>query len=99
MFTILDKEAALKLAERVNAAVELLTDYNNRLAHEMEERKRVMQMLRDYAILQKQLLQQAESRIEVMCRAHIYYNIVFNSISFYLRFVLTKNGNVYTIIS
>lgn len=59
-----DKEAALKLAERVNAAVELLTDYNNRLAHEMDERKRVVQMLRDYTILQKQLLQQAESRLE-----------------------------------
>lgn len=59
-----DKEAALKLAERVNSAVELLTDYNNRLAHEMEERRRVMQMLRDYTVLQKQLLQQAETRLE-----------------------------------
>ena len=61
----LDKEAALKLAERVNAAVELLTEYNNRLATEMEERKRVTQMLKDYTLSQKQLLSQAEHRIEV----------------------------------
>ena len=67
VYCYIDKEAALKLAERVNSAVELLTDYNNRLAHEMEERRRVMQMLRDYTILQKQLLQQAETRLEVCC--------------------------------
>uniref|UniRef100_A0A0A9X6Z8 Regulation of nuclear pre-mRNA domain-containing protein 1A n=1 Tax=Lygus hesperus TaxID=30085 RepID=A0A0A9X6Z8_LYGHE len=59
-----DKEQALKLAERVNDAVELLTDYNNRLLQELEERKKVTQMLRDYAISQKQLLQQAENRLE-----------------------------------
>ncbi|KAL1129187.1 hypothetical protein AAG570_013717 [Ranatra chinensis] len=59
-----DKETALKLAERVNAAVELLTDYNNRLVHEMEERKKITQMLKDYMHMQKELLSQAESRIE-----------------------------------
>ncbi|BET02936.1 DUF618 [Nesidiocoris tenuis] len=59
-----DKEQAMKLAERVNDAVELLQDYNQRLLQELEERKKVTQMLRDYAISQKQLLQQAENRLE-----------------------------------
>ncbi|KAK9502466.1 hypothetical protein O3M35_011242 [Rhynocoris fuscipes] len=59
-----DKEAALKLAERVNAALELLTDYNNRLGMEMDERRKVQQMLHDYTLSQKQLLQQAEARLE-----------------------------------
>lgn len=59
-----DKETALKLAERVNAALELLTEYNNRLGMEMDERRKVQQMLHDYTISQKQLLQQAEARLE-----------------------------------
>ncbi|XP_014248263.1 regulation of nuclear pre-mRNA domain-containing protein 1B [Cimex lectularius] len=59
-----DKEAALKLAEQVNAALDLLNDYNARLLQEMDERRRVSQMLRDYTLSQKQLLQQAEARLE-----------------------------------
>uniref|UniRef100_A0A0K8TRL2 Putative regulator of nuclear mrna n=1 Tax=Tabanus bromius TaxID=304241 RepID=A0A0K8TRL2_TABBR len=59
-----DKEAALRLAKQVNEAVQLLNDYNARLATEMEDRRKFANMLRDFQTEQKELLAQAEQRYE-----------------------------------
>lgn len=60
-----DKDAALKLARKVNEAVELLKDYNIRLASEMTERNKVAIMLKDFQKEQQELLTQAEQRLDV----------------------------------
>ena len=43
----------------------MLTDYNGRLAGEMDERKRVTRLLQDFTQSQKDLLAQAERTLEV----------------------------------
>lgn len=60
-----NKDSALKLAKEVSDAVKLLNDYNNRLCHEMEDRKKLQVMLKDFAQEQRELVSQAESRLEV----------------------------------
>ncbi|KDR17745.1 regulation of nuclear pre-mRNA domain-containing protein 1B isoform X1 [Zootermopsis nevadensis] len=59
-----DKASAEKLSVQVNEAVHLLTDYNSRLASEMEYRKKLTTMLKDFLQAQKDLLAQAEHRLE-----------------------------------
>lgn len=59
-----DKAAAERLATQVNDAVTLLTNYNARLSKEMEQRKHVASMLRDFLQAQQDLLEQAEHRLE-----------------------------------
>lgn len=49
----------------MNEAVQLLNEYNTRLASEMEDRKKLATMLRDFHAEQKELLVQAEQRLEV----------------------------------
>ncbi|XP_067613258.1 regulation of nuclear pre-mRNA domain-containing protein 1B [Eurosta solidaginis] len=58
-----DKDAAKALAKQVNEAVQLLNEYNIRLASEMEERTKLASMLRDFQAEQKELLAQAETRL------------------------------------
>lgn len=60
-----DKEAAAKLATQVQEAAQILHDYNIRLSNEMEDRKKLTAMLRDFQTEQKELLAQAEQRLEV----------------------------------
>lgn len=43
----------------------LLNDYNERLAAEVEARRKVTTMLRDFLQAQKELLAQAEQNLEV----------------------------------
>lgn len=50
---------------QVNDAVDLLTNYNARLSKEMEQRKHVAGMLRDFLQAQMDLKEQAESRLAV----------------------------------
>uniref|UniRef100_A0A1B6EQD8 CID domain-containing protein n=1 Tax=Cuerna arida TaxID=1464854 RepID=A0A1B6EQD8_9HEMI len=59
-----DRGAAERLAAQVNDAVTLLSEYNTRLANEMEDRRRVAQMLRDFTQAQRDLLTQAENTLE-----------------------------------
>ncbi|KAH8272395.1 hypothetical protein KR018_007695 [Drosophila ironensis] len=59
-----DKDKAKALANQVNEAVDLLNDYNARLAAEMEERSKLATMLRDFQAEQKELLTQAEQRLD-----------------------------------
>lgn len=59
-----DKDAAKALAKQVNEAVQLLNEYNTRLATEMDERTKLASMLRDFQAEQKELLVQAEKRLE-----------------------------------
>ncbi|XP_041986959.1 regulation of nuclear pre-mRNA domain-containing protein 1B [Aricia agestis] len=59
-----DKESALALSAIVNSAVELLAEYNLRLAEELEKRKKVAGMLRDFAQAQREQAKQAEARLE-----------------------------------
>lgn len=58
-----DKAAAEKLAVQVNDAVALLTNYNARLSKEMEQRKHVSGMLRDFLQAQLDLKDHAEQRL------------------------------------
>jgi len=60
-----DRTAADQLSVAVNEAATLLADYNGRLQAEMEDRRRLLTMLRDYTLAQRQLLQQAQSTLEV----------------------------------
>ncbi|CAB3220529.1 unnamed protein product [Arctia plantaginis] len=59
-----DKESALSLSAVVNSAVELLAEYNLRLSEELEKRRKVAAMLRDFAQSQRDLAKQAETRLE-----------------------------------
>ncbi|KOB75571.1 Regulation of nuclear pre-mRNA domain-containing protein 1B [Operophtera brumata] len=59
-----DKESAMSLSVIVNSAVELLAEYNLRLSDELEKRRKVAAMLRDFAQAQKDLAKQAETRLE-----------------------------------
>lgn len=59
-----DKEAAEKLNVQVNEAVVLLTQYNARLQAEMDHRKKVAIMMKDFIQLQEELLAQAEQNLE-----------------------------------
>ncbi|XP_016982989.2 regulation of nuclear pre-mRNA domain-containing protein 1B [Drosophila rhopaloa] len=59
-----DKDKAKALAVQVNEAVDLLNDYNARLAAEMEDRTKLATMLRDFQVEQKELLSQAELRLD-----------------------------------
>lgn len=60
-----DRAAADQLSVAVNEAAALLADYNGRLQAEMEDRRRLLTMLRDYTLAQRQLLQQAQATLEV----------------------------------
>lgn len=62
-----DKDSALKLSAKVNDAVQLLKEYNTRLAAEMTERNKLTVMLKDFQREQQELLTQAEQRLEVSC--------------------------------
>ncbi|KAF7388899.1 hypothetical protein HZH66_010036 [Vespula vulgaris] len=59
-----DRSAADQLSIAVNEAAALLADYNGRLQAEMEDRRRLLTMLRDYTLAQRQLLQQAQTTLE-----------------------------------
>uniref|UniRef100_A0A1Q3F620 Putative regulator of nuclear mrna n=1 Tax=Culex tarsalis TaxID=7177 RepID=A0A1Q3F620_CULTA len=59
-----DKEAAMRLAVKVNDAIKILNDYNARLASEMDDRKKLTTMLKDFQREQQELLAQAEHRLE-----------------------------------
>lgn len=56
---------------QVNEAVQLLNEYNTRLATEMDERTKLASMLRDFQAEQKELLVQAEKRLEVCNKANM----------------------------
>lgn len=59
-----DKEAANRLALKVNDAIKILNDYNARLATEMDDRKKLTTMLKDFQREQQELLVQAEQRLQ-----------------------------------
>lgn len=60
----LGKDQAEELLRKVNDAVALLTDYNTRLVCEMEDRKKVASMLNDFIQSQRDLIDQAEQRLQ-----------------------------------
>lgn len=53
------------MSVQVNDAVQLLSQYNKRLIMEMEQRKKVAVMMRDFLHVQEELLAQAEHNLEV----------------------------------
>lgn len=71
---ISDQTQAEALTCKVNEAVELLNDYNGRLLKEMEDRKSVTKMLHEFTAAQKELLIQAEERLqeykEKLCKVY-----------------------------
>ena len=62
---VLDKDAATELQTMVDDACSLLTEYNSRLSAELEERKQVARLLRDFILAQKDELQQAQEKLDV----------------------------------
>ena len=60
-----DKGDAQKLEAQVEEARALLAEYNSRLANELDERKRVARMLRDFIHAQKEALTESENRLQV----------------------------------
>lgn len=72
-FFPLGKDEAEDLLRKVNDAVALLTDYNTRLVCEMEDRKKVASMLQDFIQSQRDLIDQAEQRLQVS--VYIFVNI------------------------
>lgn len=71
-FILLDKDAADKLSLQVEEAVHLLSQYNHRLADEMDLRKKVAVMMRDFLHLQEELLAQAERNLEVIIKVDFF---------------------------
>lgn len=61
----------------MNSAVELLAEYNLRLSEELEKRRKVAAMLRDFAQAQRDLAKQAEARLEVI----IFFLIIISTIA------------------
>lgn len=68
-----DRSSAEQLSVAVNEAAALLADYNGRLQAEMETRRKVLTMLRDYTTAQRQLLTQAESTLVVIIFLQFLY--------------------------
>ncbi|CAK1544946.1 unnamed protein product [Leptosia nina] len=68
-----DKESALNLSYMVNSAVDLLAEYNLRLSDELDKRRKVDAMLRDFAQAQQDLAKLAEARLEE-------YNIILQKL-------------------
>ncbi|XP_048253429.1 regulation of nuclear pre-mRNA domain-containing protein 1B-like isoform X1 [Haliotis rufescens] len=58
-----DKESADRLSKQVESACMLLSDYNQRLNSELEERKKVARMLHDFIQHQRECLTEAENRM------------------------------------
>lgn len=63
---LIDQTEAESLRVKVNEAVQLLADYNGRLLKEMEDRKSLTKMLHDFTASQKELLVQADERLQVI---------------------------------
>ncbi|XP_071175980.1 regulation of nuclear pre-mRNA domain-containing protein 1B-like isoform X1 [Mytilus edulis] len=59
-----DKESGVMLSRKVEDACILLSEYNFRLNAELEERKMVGKMLKDFIACQKEQLMSAEKKIE-----------------------------------
>jgi len=58
-------DEGLKLLTQVNNASTLLNDYNERLQQELKDRHKVGKMIKDFLAAQKDLLAQAEERLEI----------------------------------
>lgn len=71
---------------QVDEAAQILHDYNMRLSLEMEDRKKLTAMLRDFQAEQKELLTQAEQRLEVRILNLINYRpCQINSSTYFYR--------------
>lgn len=85
--TVADKEAGEKLVKQVNDAVILLNDYNARLSAEMIDRKKLANMLKDFEVEQRELLAQAEQRLQVILLLFLkkfkFFLIIFSSFQEY----------------
>lgn len=65
IFSHLDKESAIQLSRQVDDACLLLSEYNKRLGAELEERKLVGKMLREFISAQKDQLKHTETKLQV----------------------------------
>lgn len=79
---------------QVGEAAGILNEYNARLSVEMEDRKKLTTMLKDFQTEQRELLAQAEQRLQVC----------INFVNFYLFFSMmvnsaNKNKIIYYVIT
>lgn len=58
-------EEGRELLTKVTQAMSLLTEYNERLSQELKDRKKVDKMIADFLAAQKDMLAQAEERLEL----------------------------------
>ncbi|XP_013403831.1 regulation of nuclear pre-mRNA domain-containing protein 1B isoform X2 [Lingula anatina] len=61
---IKDRETVDRLSREVEDASLLLAEYNSRLSKELEERKHIAQMLKDFIAFQKDQLTESEKRLD-----------------------------------
>jgi hypothetical protein len=68
-----DSDVSRDLQKKIKSAHDILKDYNIRLDTELEDRKNASMKLQDLICFQKDLLTQAEHRLEVECIFIFYY--------------------------
>lgn len=73
ILSFLDRESAETLSSQVTEALLLLNDYNSRLASEVEIRKKLQTMLKEFIYVQRELLAQAEKGLEVSIPVFIIF--------------------------
>lgn len=61
----IDSDAARSLEKEIQSAYRLLLDYDRKLDNELLDRKKISMKLQDFLTTQKDLLTQAEQRLEV----------------------------------
>lgn len=61
----IDSDVSRVLQKKVKSAADLLHDYNGKLDLELDDRKKASMRLQDFIHFQKDLLTQAEHRLEV----------------------------------
>ncbi|CAN7992397.1 unnamed protein product [Ixodes hexagonus] len=61
---LVDRESGKQLAEQVEEACSLLAEYNSKLTQELQDRKQVSQMLANFTFHQRELMAQAEQKLE-----------------------------------
>lgn len=82
----IDSDVSRVLQRKIKAAADLLNDYNMKLDTELDDRKKASMKLQDFIHFQKDLLTQAEHRLEVKWMEEkkllFLQYLVFNILSF-----------------
>ena len=78
-----DSDIARAMQAKAKAALELLYDYNEKLDKELDDRKLASMKLQDFLYAQKDLLTQAEQRLEVSLIYSSLVNLLWCRLQFH----------------